>query len=186
MIFPAPDQPSIGSYISLSLPVGIQTDTSIPDIALPVPLSSGLPVRLKIPKITVDAALESVGLTSEGAMDVPKNLGDAAWFNRGVRPGEKGSAVIDGHFGWKNGIPAVFNNLYTLRKGDKIYIESEKGATIAFVVQESRTYKETEDAGAVFGSSDGKAHLNLITCKGWDESKQSFSHRLVVFTDKQE
>jgi LPXTG-site transpeptidase (sortase) family protein len=147
-------------------------------------LSLSGPVHLKIPKINVSATIESVGLTPDGAMDVPKGPADVAWFNQGVRPGEIGSAVISGHYGWKNGIPAVFDNLDRLNKGDKIYIEDEKGATTTFAVRESVIYGENQAATNVFSSSDGLAHLNLITCDGiWDGTKKSYSDRLVVFTD---
>jgi hypothetical protein len=76
--------------------------------------SPGLPVRLKIPSINVDAPIEYVGLTSDGAMDVPKGHVKVAWFNLGPSPGEIGSSVIAGHYGWKNNIPAVFDNLHKL------------------------------------------------------------------------
>ena len=146
----------------------------------------GLPIRLKIPKINVDTTVESVGLMSDGTMGVPKGPTNAAWFNLGPRPGEKGSAVIDGHSGhWKNGAPTVFNNLYKLIKGDKVYVEDNMGETVAFVVRDSREYDPEADASDVFGSSDGKAHLNLITCEGtWDKAQKTYSNRLVVFTDK--
>ncbi|MDP3994112.1 MAG: class F sortase [bacterium] len=145
-----------------------------------------LPVRLKIPSINVDAPVEYVGLTSDGAMDVPKGPVNVAWFNLGPRPGETGSSVIAGHYGWKNNIPAVFDNLHKIRKGDKIYIENGKGAIITFVVREIRTYSKDEAAPDVFGSSDGKAHLNLITCTGvWNKAEKTRSERLIVFTDKE-
>lgn len=146
----------------------------------------GLPVRIRIPKINLDAELESVGVTSEGAMDVPSDIRNAAWFNPGPRPGEKGSAVIDGHFGSKDGMAAVFRILYLLEKGDKVYVEDEHGAVTTFVVQGFRRYDPDADAVNVFGSDDGKAHLNLITCEGvWDEAEKTFSNRLVVFTDRE-
>lgn len=145
----------------------------------------GLPVRLKIPKINIDAVLEHVGLTPSGAMDMPKGYDNAAWFNLGPRPGKNGSAVIDGHYGRINGKASVFDNLYKLRIGDKIFVEDEKGATTVFVVRESRTYVPNADASDVFISNDGNAHLNLITCEGsWDKVSKSYSKRLVVFADK--
>jgi hypothetical protein len=56
---------------------------------------------------------------------------------------------------------------------------------ISFVVRESRKYDSDVDAPEVFMSQDGKPHLNLITCSGtWNETKQTYSHRLVIFTDK--
>ncbi|MDO8591830.1 MAG: class F sortase [bacterium] len=152
----------------------------------PAQTSPGLPLRLQIPAIAVDAAIESVGITPKGEMDVPKNPANAAWYNRGPRPGEKGSSVIDGHYGYKGNVPAVFDNLSKLQKGDKLYVRDVNGMTNTFVVRVSRNYDPKADASGVFLSSDGKAHLNLITCEGvWDKTKNSFSSRLVVFTDKE-
>lgn len=145
-----------------------------------------LPVRLTIPKIAVDSAVEYVGMTPEGEMDVPKNQDDVAWFELGPRPGENGSAIIAGHYGRRGGEVSAFDNLYTLRKGDKVYVENEKGETISFVVRGTRRYDPTADASDVFISGDGEAHLNLITCEGvWDEDSQTYPLRLVVFTDKE-
>ncbi len=149
-------------------------------------INSGLPVRFKIPKIDIDTSVEHVGLTSGGAMDIPKGPDDVAWFDLGARPGDVGSAIISGHYGWKNGIPAVFDNLHKLQKGDKVYVEDEKGKTNAFVVREFRTYSQNDYAPEVFSLMDRKAHLNLVTCEGvWDKAQKSYSNRFVVFTDKE-
>lgn len=151
-----------------------------------LPVSVNKPVRLKIPTINVDASIEYVGITPLGAMDVPKGPTPVAWFDLGPRPGEIGSAVIAGHSGWKDGVKAVFNNLDKLNIGDKIYVEDEFGATTTFVVQKVRTYDPKDDTSSVFGSSDGKVHLNLITCVGfWDKVNKDSSNRLVVFADKE-
>jgi LPXTG-site transpeptidase (sortase) family protein len=145
----------------------------------------GLPVRLKIPKINVNAAIEYVGLTPQGEMGAPKDLSKVAWFNLGPRPGEKGDSVIDGHFGWVKNTVVVFNDLDKLQKGDKIYVQDDKGASVTFVVQSLRSYGKTQDTSGVFLSSDQKAHLNLITCEGvWSETQKTYSGRLVVFSDK--
>lgn len=81
---------------------------------------------------------------------------------------------------------AVFDNLSALRTGDKIYVESEGGTTTVFVVREIRTYDPRADAKEVFDSSDGKAHLNLVTCEGvWDAVSKSYADRLVVFADRE-
>ncbi len=147
----------------------------------------GLPVRLEIPKINVNAALDYVGITSQGKLGTPSGPAKAAWYKQGPRPGENGSAVIDGHFGYRNRVPAVFDNLHTLQKGDKLYVQDTEGLIIAFAVRELRTYHPDEYAPEIFRSSDGKAHLNLITCQGeWDKTQNGFSNRLVVFADEEE
>lgn len=150
-------------------------------------ISSGLPIRLVIPKIKVDINLEQVGITSQGAVGVAKSRANGAWFNLGPRPGASGNAVITGHFGYfKNGTVGVFNNLYKLKQGDKIYVEDDRGVMISFVVREIKKYDPKDEALDVFSSSDGKSHLNLITCEGfWDKASKSYSKRLVVFADKE-
>lgn len=161
------------------------TDNTVAQVN-PEPASSSWPLRLKIPVINVDAAIEQVGLTPDGAMDVPTVPLTVGWFNLGQQPGEIGSAVIDGHYGLKAGKASVFDNLYQLRKGDKIYVENNIGGTSTFVVIGSRRYEPDADATGVFSSTDGLAHLNLITCEGtWDKAVKSYSKRLVVFTDKE-
>ncbi len=145
----------------------------------------GLPSRLRIPEIGVDASIEYVGLTAEGAMEVPKDRDTVAWFNRGARPGEIGSSVINGHSGWRLKL-AVFDDLDKLKKGDKIYSEDDKGQTIVFVVREIRMYGKNDTTSDVFSSDDGKSHLNLITCEGeWSKTDKSYSNRLVVFSDRE-
>ena len=176
-------------YLSLKSPIhNNPTPITVYTATIPKPekVNFGFPVRLKIPTINVDAALDYVGLTPGGDLDAPKGPVNAGWYDHGPRPGEKGSSVIDGHFDYKNNIPAVFNNLHTLQKGDKLYVEDERGTTITFVVRKLSTYRQNEDHSDVFRSSDGKAHLNLITCQGvWNQALKSYSTRLVVFADKE-
>jgi LPXTG-site transpeptidase (sortase) family protein len=144
------------------------------------------PIRLRIPGLNVDAKIEQVSLTSSWVMEAPKIPADAGWFSMGPRPGETGSAVIAGHYGWKDGIPAAFDNLHALVKGDEIFVERKDGTTVTFVVREVLLYGENDDASAIFGSSDGKAHLNLITCEGiWNKVSKSYSDRRVVFADRE-
>lgn len=151
-----------------------------------MPVGSGFPVNLKIPKIKVDAKMESVGVTSEGAIDVPKNFSNVAWYNLGPRPGDSGSSIITGHYGKKNGKSSVFDNLYKIRKGDRIYVKDDKGVTISFIVKNIKRYSATDKALDVFSSSDGKSHLNIITCEGtWNRILKSYSKRLVIFTDRE-
>lgn len=154
--------------------------------SLPAQASSGIPTRIKIPKIKVDVALESVGLNPDGVLGVAKSFGNAAWYNLGVRPGDNGSAVINGHYGYlKNGKIGVFTNLNKLRKGDKIYIKDDTGSTTTFIVREIRKYDLKANATEVFYANDNNSHLNIVTCEGiWNKITKSYSGRLVVFADK--
>jgi LPXTG-site transpeptidase (sortase) family protein len=146
---------------------------------------SGLPVRLKIPLIGVDSFIENAYITPEGAMEVPSGTVDVAWFALGPDPGQVGSAVIGGHFGIKNGVPFVFYNLSKLKVGDYVYILNDKGNTITFVVTLIKLFAANADSTTVFTSTDGLAHLNLITCEGvWNSIAGEYPDRTVVFTTK--
>lgn len=179
--------PTQGSYIKPALAASGQLpQESTPGIVSSKQVNFGSPVRLEIPKINVDAAVEYVGLTSAGAMDVPKGPSNVAWFELGTHPGDNGSAVIAGHYGrWKNGDGSVFDDLNKLSEGDRLYVEDDQGVVATFVVRASRIYDPKADAKDVFGSNDGKSHLNLIACDGvWNKVSKSYSERLVIFTDK--
>lgn len=148
-------------------------------------IKPGLPKQLIIPAINVDVAIDYVGLTSDGAMDIKPDPKIVGWYMLGPRPGDEGSSVIAGHYGWLNGKPAIFNDIQKLSKGDELSVIDQKGVSVTFVVREIHKYDPESDAATVFKSNDGKSHLNLITCNGvWENDKQSYSNRLVVFTDR--
>ena len=144
----------------------------------------GLPLRIMIPKLRVDAKIEYMGLTSTGTMDVPSEVIDAGWYKYGAHPGDEGSAVIGGHLNGVRGEPGVFLDLDKLQVGDNFSLLDDTGKTTLFVVRQIRTYGQDEQPNEVFHSQAG-AHLNLITCTGtWNRSEKRFSKRLVVFADK--
>jgi LPXTG-site transpeptidase (sortase) family protein len=148
-------------------------------------IPQGLPVRLRIPGINVDTAIEDARITSDGRMDVPAGSINVAWFALGPHPGDEGSAVIGGHFGIDNGVPKVFFNLNKLKAGDKVYIEDDRGDIITFEVKSIKLFDRDADATTVFTSNDSLSHLNLITCEGvWNQVNDSYPQRLVVFTEK--
>ena len=83
-------------------------------------------------------------------------------------------------------IVAVFDNLYKLRIGSRIYVEDASGTVRIFVAHRLQALGENADASDVFSSSDGTAHLNLITCEGiWNAATKSYSDRLVIFADEE-
>ncbi len=164
--------------------VGTSNQIAYSDIRDPGGIPQGLPVRLQIPIIGVDSAIEDALITPDGRMDVPSGSVDVAWFALGPHPGQVGSAVIGGHFGIKNGVPFVFYKLDTLQIGDKVNIVNDQGDILTFVVRSTRLFDRNADATEVFTSDDGLAHLNLITCEGiWNQINGNYPQRRVVFTD---
>lgn len=144
----------------------------------------GLPVRLQIPVIGVDAAIEDALITPDGRMDVPAGSKNVAWFAPGPHPGDVGSAVIGGHYGIERGTPFVFYKLNQVKVGATIKIINDRNETKSFVVTRTQSFGRNDDATTVFTSGDGKAHLNLITCEGvWNKVNGNYPQRLVLFTD---
>lgn len=145
----------------------------------------GQPVRIKIPVIGVDAAVEQVGKTPDGAMDVPHDYNDTAWYQPGPRPGEPGNAVIDGHVDSTTG-KAVFWDLRRLTPGDQIVVVGDDGKERRFVVTGLEAYAHTDvPLDRVFGASPG-AHLNLITCdqtSRFDYTQRQYAGNIVVYAD---
>ena len=152
--------------------------------------SVGLPARLVIPKLNIDAGFQDTGLKPDGTMEVPSTIYIVGWFTGSVRPGEKGVAIVTGHIAQVRGgvvtKPGVFSDLSALSVGDTLTVVDDNGASVTFVVRAVRSYDPTADATDVFTSTDGGAHLNIITCEGtWIQSQLSYAQRLVVFTDLQ-
>lgn len=146
-----------------------------------------LPVRLVIPAIEVDAKVQHVGLSPDDneEMDVPSNFTDVGWYQHGVRPGMRGSAVIAGHLNGKEVPEAVFYDLHTLQIGDEIVIMSEERIEDIFYVVKIETYAYDAPTDEVFVSTDGKARLNLITCSGeWLPEDSVYNQRTVVFAER--
>ena len=106
--------------------------------ALPVEkMDSALnPVRLIIPAIAINASVEDVGAQANADLATPSQNPwlDVGWYNLGPRPGERGSAVIDGHLDRPGGFPAVFWYLRDLHVGDKVLVKNTSGEKIRFQV----------------------------------------------------
>jgi LPXTG-site transpeptidase (sortase) family protein len=143
------------------------------------------PVRLVIPKIGVDAAVEKVGLTSRRDMASPSRADTVGWYKFGPRPGNKGSAVIDGHSGYADDREAAFDDLPKLKVGDKLFVKDATGKRLVFVVRKKKLFARNASAAEVFGPTKSR-RLNLITCTGpFDVAAGTHSKRLVVFAELQ-
>ena len=175
-----------GVYFALNnfMPTSPGDAQSVATVQSVIDIGPGLPARLVIPAINVDAKVLYVGLAADGSVDAPKGPTDVAWFRLGPRPGAQGSAIITGHFGpWRTGAKSVFDNLEQLKSGDSIFVKDDQGNSVEFKVRETKVYDSSENPKEVFNQSDGK-YLNLITCNGdWIASQKTYTKRLVVFTE---
>jgi hypothetical protein len=139
------------------------------------------PVYLSIPVIGVHTRLIRLGLTAQGALQVPVNTSVAGWYIGSPRPGQVGAAVIAGHIDSYQG-PGVFFRLRLLRPGDRVYVRHANGTQTVFRVYARHSYpKDRFPTQRVYGPAPDP-ELRLITCGGtFDPAAGSYLRNVVVY-----
>ena len=136
-------------------------------------------MRLLIPRIGVNAKIESRGLDSNRTMQTPNDFRDVAWYNLGPMPGAPGNALVNGHVDWWTG-SAVFTRLSELRPGDKVVVVQRDGTRLSFKVTGRQVVAWNARVASLFAPGS-TSKLTLITCTGiWDPLIMSDTHRLLV------
>jgi LPXTG-site transpeptidase (sortase) family protein len=139
------------------------------------------PVSLAIPLIGVSTKLFTLGLQSDGSLQVPSTTSVAGWYTGSPRPGAIGSAIIVGHIDSVSG-PGVFYRLDELRRGDQVYVRRADGTMVEFRVTAVQEYlKDKFPTEAVYGPTPD-AELRLITCGGaFDDATRHYLSNIVVY-----
>jgi len=138
------------------------------------------PAELLIPSLRLSAAVEALGVNQDYSLQSPAGVSDVGWYRLGASPGSAGNAIISGHRGYPAGIPAVFNAINQLHRGDEVDVQLADGSLVRFAVTRvfSTPYRTLP---ADFFSTDGVPRLTLITCAGAFWTKDlTYSDRLVV------
>jgi len=141
------------------------------------------PLYLIIPKLSVQARVYPVGLTSSGAIGTPNNVYDTDWYTGSSLPGQPGAMLIDGHISsWTT--HGVFYGLKILVAGDTIQVERGDKSILTYKVVKSQIYNSNnvDMTAALTPIVAGQPGLNLISCTGDVISGTSeFNERIVVF-----
>ena len=151
-----------------------------------------VPLWITAPTATFAGPIIPVGLDAHGVMEAPEGANndpvwsEAFWWRGGVMPGQVGNAVIGGHLDRRDGSPALFWNLHQLAVGDSVWVRTQQGITLHFVVKAVHAFANPAGGAAdpvmqrIFGPAQ-TANLNLITCAGaWTGTE--YNQKLVVFT----
>lgn len=141
------------------------------------------PVRLLIPKISVDAPFTDLAINGSGQLNAPPaddtNL--VGWFAKGPTPGELGTSVIAGHVDTATS-PAVFARLDELKKGDVFEVKRADARKVSFVVDSVETFAKDDFPNDRVYADTPRAEVRLITCAGdYDRSAKDYTDNLVVF-----
>lgn len=155
----------------------------ISSLALPgAPMRKSTPMRLQIPAIGVDTNLTSVGLTSNGSLEVTRSGFPAGWYRGAPTPGEVGPAIIVGHNNWDKR-PAVFRSLGLLKINDRISVSRQDGSVATFRVTQVQLYDKTAFPTKTVYGNINFAGLRLITCGGYSLKTQQNEKNIVVFAE---
>src|SRR5258708_4779766 len=116
------------------LNAGVANSESATDT--PVPVDAMQPVHLSVPSVGINSFVEQVGTLANGDMATPTQNPwiDSGWYSDGPHPGERGSAVIDGHLDRPGGYPAVFWYLRNIHVGDAVFVTAKDGKQLRFHV----------------------------------------------------
>lgn len=154
----------------------------VPNYSSPL-VTVGLPTTLAIPSTGVNAAVEQVGVDSQGNMATPADPWNTAWYAPGTRPGLPGNAVIAGHVDYHGIGAVVFARLASLGPGAEVFVTDDQGKRRRFVVTSVEVFPtDTAPRERIFGGTS-ETHLNLISCIGdFNPASRSYSDRVVVFT----
>ncbi len=139
------------------------------------------PTYLTIPNAKVNTNIIEVGITREGNLDVPGNYTEVGWYKYGTRPGEIGSAVLDGHVDNGGSIPGPFKHLRDLKIGDDIYVSMSDGKILHYKVTVSEVHATDKFPAEKVFHETGDKYLKIITCHGkFVPSLKTYNQRLIV------
>ncbi len=170
-------------------PTATATAPAWPTVS-PVPPSDAPPARLLIPKIDVDAPLESKTVDTDGVMPMPSGPEVVAVYDMSTyHPGEEhrvgfgGNAILSGHVDYIRYGPAVFWDLSELKPGDEVEVRLDDGTVYHYAVVWNEKWPEEDIPWDRVFEMNGRDAMTLLTCAGsWDG--HNYSDRRAVRTER--
>ncbi len=156
-----------------------------------VPTTAGIPVPyvspagIEIPRLGAKAAVAAVGITPDGALDVPLDPKTVGWWKGGAKPGARqGTAILDGHINYR-GVDGVLARIGTLDPGDTVYIDGRHGSKptrLKFAITGVRSYEKTSLPYQEIFDQKSVGRLAIVTCGGpFDMHTGNYLYNIVVF-----
>ncbi|WP_432573790.1 class F sortase [Kineococcus sp. SYSU DK005] len=190
---PAPT-PAGGAGAAGPVPAGSVPVGSVPAAALPAfppvaarpaapapPVPVVAPVALRVPDLGIEAPVDPVGVTADGAVQVPRDGARTGWYRFGPVPGEDGSAVLVGHVDTASDGPGALHPLARAEAGQVVEVVLADGTARRFAVTARREVVKAELPVRELFERTGPARLVLVTCGGeFDEETRSYASNVVV------
>ncbi|MFF5157834.1 class F sortase [Streptomyces sp. NPDC000348] len=140
------------------------------------------PTALHVPRVSLDARVQDVGVEDDGTVEIPDDAGQAGWYRYGPAPGAfAGSAVLIGHVDDRTGDLGAFAKLYGVRKGDEVTVAREDASPVRYEVTAREVVDKDRLPGEVF-RRHGRPVLTLVTCAPpYDRERGGYQRNLLVY-----
>ena len=174
---------ALASSPPLTQPSGQPQRGTVQRGALPGAARAITPTRLRIPAISVDAAVKPVGVDPRsGDLAVPPRVDVVGWYRFGPGLGaESGSIVIAGHVDSAALGRGAYFRLRELGRGDTFEVAGSDGALRRFRVVAREEWAKSAIALERYFDRAGQPRLTLITCGGpFDTRARAYRDNVVV------
>jgi sortase (surface protein transpeptidase) len=166
--------------------VAATTESTVPATTPPTPSTAppppvvAAPTRLRVPSLSLDAAVVPVGLDAEGLMEIPPAT-DVGWYRLGPSPGAPGSSVLAAHVDY-GGQRGAFFDLASLEVGAEVVVEGDGTSATFIVTGREQVAKDEVDLSRYF-TNQGDPRLTLITCGGaFDQGVRHYEDNIIITT----
>jgi len=141
------------------------------------------PVGISAPSLGIENAdLVEVGLDDNRAVEIPEDVQEIGWYNRGPRPGEDGNAFMTSHVDSRTQGRGVLFELRRSEPGDPIVVTHDDGSTSEWVVVARERYTKGQYPLDQVFRFDGPPGLVIDTCGGrFDQSTGSYEEIVAVY-----
>ncbi|MBJ6643452.1 class F sortase [Streptomyces sp. BSE7-9] len=141
------------------------------------------PTALHVPRVSLEARVQGVGVRGDGTVEIPDDAGQAGWYRFGPAPGApEGSAVLIGHVDDRTGDLGAFAKLYGVRKGDTITVAREDAPPVRYEVTAREVVDKDQLPDEVF-RRHGRPVLTLVTCAPpYDREHGGYQRNLLVYS----
>ncbi|MEC5190675.1 class F sortase [Arthrobacter sp. MP_M7] len=172
-----------------ALPAAPPTPAAVPKPAVPVRPASPLsqpapdpaPSFLSVDGTTINLPVVQVGVSPDGAMEIPEPFDEAGWYRFGPAPGAAaGTAVLAAHVDTTSE-NAPFSQLKTVVPGTLVQVQRVGAPALTYrVTGVELMAKDAFDGASVF-RRDGPPQLKLVTCGGrWLDEQQDYGDNVIV------
>ena len=171
---PAPAQATVAPVPGPAIPVRPAT----PLVQAP---RDPAPRFLTVAGTTINMPIVEVGVSPDGAMEIPEPFNEAGWYRFGPAPGAAaGTAVVAAHVDTTSDT-APFSQLKSLPPGTLVTVQRDGAAPVTFrVTRVELMAKDAFDGASIF-RRDGPPELKLVTCGGrWLDEQQDYGDNVIV------